>query len=66
MEFQYPTTLIERIVRYFKEKYQQDISHDTAIEYLDSLADLHGSFIEFLQTDDNKKEELPNSLREGV
>lgn len=56
----YPQNLIEMIVRYFKQKYQQDISHDTAIEYLDPLALLHGSFIEFLQPNENTEKELPN------
>lgn len=63
MVFTYPPSLIERITRYFKQKYQQDISHDTAVEYLDSLALLHGSFIEFLQTNENTEKELPNEVR---
>ena len=56
----YPTTLIERITRYFKQKYQQDISHEKAIEYLDSLALLHGSFIELLQHEETE-ERIPRA-----
>jgi hypothetical protein len=63
VEYQYPTTLIERIMRYFKNKYGKDISHATAIEYLDSLALLHGSFIEFLQPNECEEETLPNEIR---
>jgi hypothetical protein len=55
VDFQYPTALIERIMKYFKDKYRKDISRTTAIEYLDSLVELHGSFIEFLQIDEDKK-----------
>lgn len=50
-------------MRYFKNKYRKDISHATAIEYLDQLADLHGSFIEFLQPNEDTKEILPDTLR---
>lgn len=60
MEFSYPTSLIERITKYFKNKYGRDISPTTAVEYLDSLAGLHGSFIEFLQTNEDKQKELPD------
>lgn len=61
MESQYPTPLIERIMKYFKDKYGQDISSATATEYLDSLADLHTSFVEFLEYNANKEKVLPDS-----
>lgn len=63
MENVYPTNLIERIIRYFKERYGHDISPATAIEYLNSFADLHGSFIEFLECNEHKEEVLPDSTR---
>lgn len=47
-------------MKYFKNKYGRDISHETAIEYLDSLADLHGSFIELLQHNEDTEKELPD------
>ena len=53
-------------MKYFKNKYGRDISHATAIEYLDQLADLHSSFIEFLQKDEDKEQELPDEVREKL
>lgn len=38
--------LIERAQRYFGEKSGRDISPETAVEYLTSLAGLYESFIE--------------------
>jgi len=48
--------LIARTIKYFKERCGQDISPETAEEYLNSMADLYGCFIEFLESD--KKEEI--------
>lgn len=48
-------------MKYFKDKYGQDISSATATEYLDSLADLHTSFVEFLEYNANKEKVLPDS-----
>ena len=53
-------------MKYCKNKYGRDISHATAVEYLDSLADLHGSFIELLQHDEDREETLPNKIREKL
>lgn len=53
-------------MKYFKNKYGQDISHTTAIEYLESLALLHGSFIELLQPDEDRQEILPNEIRKKL
>lgn len=44
--------LIERIQQYSCEHCNHEISEETAIEYLDALADLYESFIEFAE---NKK-----------
>lgn len=41
--------LIEWVQRYWRERYGHDISEETAIEYLDSMADLYESFIEFAE-----------------
>jgi hypothetical protein len=41
--------LIERTQKYFHEKHGLDITEETAIEYLDSMADLYVSFGEFVQ-----------------
>jgi hypothetical protein len=41
--------LIKRIQSYFKEKYGKDISTETAEEYLNSMSDIYGCFIEFLE-----------------
>jgi hypothetical protein len=41
--------LITRIQSYFKERYEHEISIETAEEYLNSMADLYSSFIEFLE-----------------
>lgn len=38
--------LIERIQKYFKEKYDLDISDEIANEYLNSLADIFAVFAE--------------------
>ena len=44
--------LINRAIKYFQLKYNRDISIETAEEYLNSLADLYGCFIEFLEKDE--------------
>ena len=41
--------LVARIIKYFKERYKYEISIETAEEYLNSMADLYSSFIEFLE-----------------
>lgn len=41
--------LITRIQSYLKERYDTEISIETAEEYLNSMADLYGCFIEFLE-----------------
>jgi len=41
--------LIEKTQKYFREKHNMDITEETAIEYLDSLANLYVSFGEFIQ-----------------
>ena len=46
--------LIARTTKYFKEKYQHDISNEIAEEYLNSMADLYGCFIEFLETENER------------
>ena len=43
--------LIARVTKYFKDRYQHDISPEVAEEYLNSMADLYGCFIEFLETE---------------
>lgn len=53
-------------MKYFKNKYGRDISHATAIEYLDQLADLHSSFIELLQHDEDTEETLSNEVRKKL
>ena len=45
--------LVIRVTKYFKEKYNHKISPEIAEEYLNSMADLYGCFIEFLE---NKNE----------
>jgi hypothetical protein len=47
--------LIERVIKYFKEKKGVVISIETAEEYLNSMADLYASFIEFLQPNEKEK-----------
>lgn len=41
--------LVDRIIKYFKERFNKDISLETAEEYLNSMADLYGCFIEFVE-----------------
>ncbi len=41
--------LIERIQQYSREHNSHEISEETAIEYLNALADLYESFIEFAE-----------------
>lgn len=48
----YKQELVERTIKYFKERFNTDISKETAEEYLNSMADLYGCFIEFLETDE--------------
>jgi hypothetical protein len=48
----YKPELINRAIKYFREKHNRDISIETAEEYLNSMADLYGCFIEFLETDE--------------
>jgi len=42
--FAYSPKLVERIIKYFKEKKHIEISEETANEYLNSLADLFLAF----------------------
>ena len=44
--------LIERTVKYFREKHDHEITPETAGVYLLAMADLYGSFIEFAQFDE--------------
>jgi hypothetical protein len=44
--FRFSQELIERTVRYYKERHNVEISEDTANEYLHSFADLYLSFAE--------------------
>ena len=46
--------LVARVIQYFKEKCGVVISPETAVEYLNSMADLYASFIEFLQPNEKK------------
>ncbi len=43
--------LIERIQQYSREHRNHEISEETANEYLDALADLYESFIEFAENE---------------
>jgi hypothetical protein len=45
--FAYDKNLIERVIKYISKKTGEDISAEQAEEYLNSLADLYESFIEF-------------------
>ncbi len=45
MSFTFSKNLIDRTVSYFKEKYNQDISEETANEYLRSLSGLFLAFV---------------------
>jgi len=40
--------LVDRLIKYFKEKYDLVISPEVAQEYLNSMADVYASYIEFL------------------
>ena len=42
--------LIDRITRYFKIRCDIDISPETAVEYLNSTADLYGSLVDCMGT----------------
>jgi len=44
--------LVDRTIKYYKERFNKDISIETAEEYLNSMADLYGCFIEFLEKDE--------------
>jgi hypothetical protein len=55
VENTYPSSLIERLQKYFKQKYSKEISSTQAIEYLDSLAELHTSFIGLLKNENKEK-----------
>ena len=46
MEQPYSQQLITRAQKYFGEKSGRDISPETAVDYLNSLASLYESFIE--------------------
>ena len=41
---QFSKDLVLKIQRYWKEKYNEEITEDTANQYLSSLADLFGCF----------------------
>ncbi len=45
MSFIFSKNLIERTIRYFKEKYNQDISEEVANEYLRSFSGLFLAFV---------------------
>lgn len=45
MSFTFSKNLIERTIRYFKEKYNQDISEEVANEYLRSFSGLFLAFV---------------------
>ena len=49
--------LIARTIKYFKERCDQDISPEIAEEYLNSMADLYGCFIDCLKVDKKEKED---------
>jgi hypothetical protein len=42
----YSEELIQRIITYFAEKYNQHINEETAVEYLDSLGGMFAIFAE--------------------
>lgn len=46
---EYPQELIEHTQAYFSQKAGRVVSVEEAIEYLDALADLYKSFIEFAE-----------------
>ena len=46
MSFKYSQNLIDRTVKYFKEKYNHEISDEVANEYLSSLS---GFFLAFVR-----------------
>ena len=48
--------LIARTIKYFKERCDQDISPEIAEEYLNSMADLYGCFVECLESKNKEKE----------
>lgn len=48
--------LIDHAIEYFKDKHGHIISNETAEIYLNSLADLYGSFYQMLQEEQNLKE----------
>ena len=41
--------LVKRTQKYFKQRYNLDISDETAEEYLHAMAGLYATFIEFLE-----------------
>lgn len=45
MSFTFSKNLIERTIKYFKEKYNQDISEEVANEYLRSFSGLFLAFV---------------------
>ena len=50
MSFDFTEDLIARARKYFSKKYGRDISVDEAVDFLNALADLYESFIEFAET----------------
>jgi hypothetical protein len=52
---QFSQLLVERIKRYFKEKYDLNIPDDTAQEYLNSFASLYIVFSKVGQRKNTKK-----------
>lgn len=44
MKLKFPEQLVGRVVTYFHNKHNQNITREEAEEYLDSLADLYLSF----------------------
>jgi len=47
----YNRELIERIQQYSREHCNHEIPEETAIEYLNALADLYESFLEFAENE---------------
>jgi hypothetical protein len=47
--------LVDRLIKYFKEKHNVIVSPETAQEHLNSMADLYASFIEFLEPNEKTK-----------
>ena len=62
MSFTFSKNLIERTIRYFKEKYNQDISEEVANEYLRSFSGLFLAFVRPSVSDGERKLNIDCSL----